>query len=368
MRIAVLHHGDDTTNDYAAYLSAVLEEKATGNQYAVTDYYAVKRFPDTLPAGNMVMHIVSDAGSRLALQYWYRVKLPHIFSRLKIDRVIGMYGITAETALPQVLVLPDTGYASAHKESPAWRQFASKRLQKSLAASGKVLAYSQAAAATLAGWNASLAAKTVVVPFSAGPQYKPLEWHDKLYVKSRFADNREFFAAILQDDDIDGFTNLLKAFSRFKKWQNSGMQLILLPKEEVFASSIETKLQTYKYRTDVKLINDADKRDTAEIIGTCYALLHLPRHDGDLLPVVAAMQCGTPVIAATTPSLQEYCGTCAVLTDATDPDSLGNALISLYKDEPLRSKLSDAALEKAPDYSYEAASEQIWQLAAEGNL
>lgn len=368
MRIGVLHHGNDTTNDYAAYLSALLDEKAAGNQYAVTDYYSVKRYPDTMPAGNMVLHIVNDAGSQLALQYWYRVKLPHIFSRLKADRIIGMYGIAAYTTLPQLLVLPDMAYVSADRNNPAWRQFATKRLQQSLAGAEQVLVSSTAAADAIIRKYAGLAGKTIVVPFSAGPLYKPMEWHDKLYVKSRFAENREFFSAILQDDDLDNFTLLLKAFSKFKKWQNSSMQLILLPKEDVFSPDIESKLQTYKYRQDVKLLNDADKRETAELIGTSYAVVHLPRHDADLWPVVAAMQCGTPLITCDTPSVQEYCGDCAVFAATAEPDSLGDALIRLYKDEPLRSKLSDAALEKATQYSYETTADRLWRLAEQGTL
>jgi len=192
--------------------------------------------------------------------------------------------------------------------------------------------------------------------------FKPMEWHDKLYIKSRFSENKEYFVAVLPDGNEKIFTELLKAFSKFKKWQQSNMQLLLLPKEESFSSQIENKLSLYKYRDDVKLINDAENKEIADIIATAYALLHTPYSDADLWPVSAAVQCSIPVIGFNTESMQEYCGKAAILVNERSEEAFGEELIHLYKDETLRNKMSEAAVERVQFYQQKEIAVKLWQV------
>jgi glycosyltransferase involved in cell wall biosynthesis len=140
------------------------------------------------------------------------------------------------------------------------------------------------------------------------------------------------------------------------------MQLLLLPKEEAFSSSIENKLDLYKYKSDIKLINDADNKETANIIATAYALLHITIKDSDLWPVSAALQCGTPVLAYYTESMQEYCGEAGLFVKERNHESFGDHLITLYKDETLRAKMSETAIERAKDYNQKDHAEKLWEL------
>ena len=81
MRIAVLHHGNDFSNDYAAYLSGLLDETAAANDFVVKDYHYLRLTKDPLPAASLLMHIVIPAESNFAITYWYNVKLPAIFKK-----------------------------------------------------------------------------------------------------------------------------------------------------------------------------------------------------------------------------------------------------------------------------------------------
>ena len=58
-------------------------------------------------------------------------------------------------------------------------------------------------------------------------------------IKAMQADNNEYFISILKDDNEEDFTLLLRAFSKFKKWQQSSMKLLLLPKYETFDKNIQ---------------------------------------------------------------------------------------------------------------------------------
>ena len=100
--------------------------------------------------------------------------------------------------------------------------------------------------------------KLQIIRFAAPENFRKFEWHEKIMIKAMQADNNDYFLSILNDDDEDNFTFLLHAFSKFKKWQQSSMKLLLLPKYEAFDKKIFEKLKTYKYREDVRLLENLE--------------------------------------------------------------------------------------------------------------
>jgi glycosyltransferase involved in cell wall biosynthesis len=361
MRIGVIHHSDDVSNDYAAYVAALIDSTAEQNGYTINDYEQLLRFREQLPGENTFMHIVIPAAKKFSLKYWYNAKLPKIAKKYRLDKLICTYGTGVNSNVPQLLLFPDVTLLKEEKKL-LWQEYASKNLQKSTENSSSIITYSNVAKEKLENATAIDQQKTFVMPYSVNELFQPMEWHDKLYIKSRFSQNAEYFVAVLPDNDEKSFVELLKAFSKFKKWQQSGMQLLLLPKEEAFSSAIENKLDLYKYKNDVKLINDADNKETANIIATAYGLLHITSKDSDLWPISAALQCGAPVLAYYTESMQEYCGEAGLFVKERSFEAFGDHLITLYKDETLRNKMSEAAIEKAKSYNQKIHSEKLWQL------
>ncbi len=361
MYIAVIHHSHDFSNDYAAYLSKLLDDTATEYSYEARDYHHQQVVKDPLPKENLLLHIVIPATGSFLLKYWYGVKLPSIFKKYKIEKVLCLYATCTSSKVPQLLIFPGTELLQPDKKMQFWKQFAAKRLKKSIQTAKHIITYSNHAKKILQDLGGNDNNKKLVLPYTVNEIFKPLEWHDKLYIKSRFADNKEYFISVLGDNDEKSFTALLKAFSKFKKWQQSSMQLILLPKEEAFANIIYDKLDTYKYKDDVKLVNDADKKETADLMASAYAFLHIAAEDADLLAVTAALQSATPVIAYYTESLQEYCGDAAILVKEPGFEAFGDQLTQLYKNETLRSEMSEAAIKSAETLQQKEHAAALWQ-------
>ncbi len=337
MRIAVIHHNEDLSNDYAAYLSTLLDNTAEENGYAVKDYEQLLRFREPLQGENVLLHIIIPASGKFSLRHWYNVKLSKIIKKYRLDKVLCNYGISVNSNISQLLLIPDKDLLHASKEMSLWKQYASKHLKKNIAKVQMILTYSVVIKNALKELTATEEQKIFMLPYTVNELFKPMEWHDKLYIKSRFAENKEYFVAVLPDDNEKMFTELL-------------------------SSRIEDKLTTYKYRDDVKLINDAENKETADIIATAYALLHTPFSDADLWPVSAALQCGTPVIGFYTESMQEYCGKAVILVNERSHEAFGDELIHLYKDETLRNQMSEAAVDRAQFYQQKENAAKLWQL------
>jgi glycosyltransferase involved in cell wall biosynthesis len=362
MRIALIHHSDDITNDYGAYLAALLDETAKEKAYVIKDYDHLVNARESIKEENTLLHIVIPANSSFSLKYWYRYKLPRVFKKYRIDLGVCLYGVCASSAVKQVLVVPDTALLQPQKGMLLWQQMAAVRIKESLKIAASVFTYSHASAQTINALVQNISNKISVIPYTAPEIFVPMEWHNKLYVKSRYAQNKEYFIAILPDNDEAVFVDLLKAYSKFKKWQQSNMKLVLLPKEEGFSVTLENKLNTYKYREDVNLVNDADRKDTADLVAAAYALLHPAVNDADLWPVIIALQCNTPIITTDLASVKEYAGAAAVYTAAKDHEAFGDNLNRLYKEEEQKTKMVEVAALQTAGYKQQDHTELLWQI------
>src|SRR5262245_23655061 len=129
MRIALIHHSDDITNDFEAYLAALIDAAATTNNYIIKDYDTVKRYNEPIQGTDILLHIVIPANSNFALKYWYSVKLPSILRKYAIEEVLCMYGIAVQSTIKKILVLPDISLLAMSKTMNVWQKFASKNLQ-----------------------------------------------------------------------------------------------------------------------------------------------------------------------------------------------------------------------------------------------
>lgn len=80
-------------------------------------------------------------------------------------------------------------------------------------------------------------------------------------------------------------------------------------------------------------------------------------YEGFGFPVLEAMACETPVVAASTSSLPELAGDAALLVDPTDTAALTAALARVLTDEALRAELIARGLAQMQRFSWERAAE-----------
>ncbi|MBV4359152.1 glycosyltransferase [Pinibacter aurantiacus] len=210
--------------------------------------------------------------------------------------------------------------------------FNKKNLKSALQKAAKVIVPSEHYKTLIQ--NESSENKIQVIKPHASPFARPLSWEEKQQVKDKYTSGKDYFVSIISGEKHE-FVNLLKAFTIFKKWQQSSMQLIIIHDEN--AHQDFSKLETYKHKSDVHLLQLSEE-EKLQVLASAYACMHAVTQESIPFVVINAIFCETPIITSDLPAIKEMAGDAALYASATNVEDISRNMITIYKDETLRKK------------------------------
>lgn len=171
-----------------------------------------------------------------------------------------------------------------------------------------------------------------------GLSFKPVGWDKREYIKQQYAAGREYFYCSLFNTPLQQLTSMLKAFSLFKKWQNSSVKLLLTEAEGI-SKEVTKLLEHYRYRNDVVLLEKNNFNDEADIAATAFAILYMPAEDYTGLRILNYLQAEVPVITHQTGAIKEMAGDGVVYCESANIEDIANKMKVIYKDEKFRTQV-----------------------------
>lgn len=316
-------------------------------------------------AENVMPVLVSPAARHpLLWKIWYDLRVPAVLKKYKADLFVSPDGFCSlTTSVPQCLVLHDLAYRHDASFLPApQRLFYKRYIPKMIAKAERVLTVSEFSKRDiLAAFPKTDPSKISVVYNGVREGFAPLDFAARGIIKSRYTGGKEYFLYTGSVHPRKNLVNLLKAFSLFKKRQQSQFKLVMAGRLAWQRETFTKLLSTYKYRDDVVLTGYLPELELAGLMGAAYGLVYPSLFEGFGLPVLEAMQCEVPVITSAGSSMEEIAGPAALYCDPRDPASIAEQLMRLYKDERGRRELIEKGKEAAKRFSWEKTAEGVWE-------
>ncbi|HJU46093.1 MAG TPA: hypothetical protein VJ647_04870 [Chitinophagaceae bacterium] len=116
-----------------------------------------------------------------------------------------------------------------------------------------------------------------------------MEWEEREQIKEKYAGGTEYFLYTGPVYPPDTLVILLKAFSHFKKWQQSNMKLVLAGAVNRKTKQLKEKLATYRYREDVGIIEDPADETLHELTAGAYAQISIDKPEEELARHLVAL-------------------------------------------------------------------------------
>ena len=308
--------------------------------------------------------VLRDSFNLFTIKYWYDFQVPHALRNIKVDLWIQLNGFCSlTTKIPQILLVQSSPFLQ-DQQAIVWynrwyHQFLSKKFIKK---ANSLIALTETAKKDLIVHHQLKAIQINVINAAADAAYQPLEWQDKEQVKDGFTDGREYFLFKSDDQSEENVLNMFKAFSYFKKWQQSNMKLLVLLRPSSEYHKVETKIKTYKYREDVILLNHLSTEQLVRITSTAYAIIIPSSYFSSGQSLLNAMKSEVPIIVDKLPVNQEIGGAAVLSVNFSDPEEMAKGMLTLYKDETKRNSLIKSGLEQVATYNWDKAADQFWQI------
>lgn len=297
--------------------------------------------------------------------------LARLSERWKADIVQASYVAPYRLRCPVVVSVHDVSFRR-FPEYFSWRDrlLFSTLLESSLRRAAAILTLSSHAQDEIRYFYPKLRAPVHVVPAAPSEVFRPLDSGTVSRTLSRHHVRRPFFLAVGNVQPRKNLVRLVQAFAEVQRGRPD-VQLVLVGPSGFRASSLHDTIVGLGLADAVRLLGYVSDDDLAGLYNGAIALVYPSVYEGFGLPVVEAMACGRPVIAANTSSLPEVAGDAALLVDPFDVSALSAAMERLLANPDEAKELAGRGLARVPQFSWRrtaAAALAAFEVARSSNL
>lgn len=221
-----------------------------------------------------------------------------------------------------------------------------------VAASRRVLSISEATKQDLCRLFRVSPSQVVVTHLAAADVFRPATDRQVAETRAKYGLGNAYFVAVGSNKPHKNLSMVIRAFADFRSGAGSSCQLAHVgpwdaryPEPREAANAIAADA--------VRFLGVVPDEDLAALYTGAVALLFPSLYEGFGLPVVEAMKCGTPVLCSDRSSVPEVAGDAAWVLDPTQTAEWCDAMRKVAENPALRSKLSQASVRRAAEFTWE---------------
>ena len=147
--------------------------------------------------------------------------------------------------------------------------------------------------------------------------------------------------------------NLVRLVEAWARMQPRSFPLVIAGYWSEAYPEVKRRIEGLGLGGAVRLVGPMREEDLPALYSGALLFTFPSEYEGFGLPVLEAMACGVPVVAARVSSLPEVAGDAALFVDPRDLDALAQRMDELLGNEGLRKHLAEKGLERAREFSWE---------------
>ena len=322
-------------------------------------------FPSSSIYGPNVTPLVYGPPARHPFLYyiWFHVVLPKVLKKHKADVFFSPDGYLALGAnLPQVPVIHDLNF----EHFPALfgkldRWFYHTFFPKYARRANRIVAISDFTRQDLVATYGISTDKMDVVYNGVSADVQPSSPSEMQVFQKKHGIQQPYFAFVGGLYPRKNLIGMVKAFDAFKSQTGLPHEFIIAGSPYKESQPLFETVKTLPYASSIRFLGRLPERSEVNaLLSGATALMYVSLFEGFGLPIIEAMQCGTPVITGKTSAMPEIAGDAALLADANDTQDMVNAMKKLAVSEDIRRQMIEKGKQRASEFQWEKTAEGVY--------
>jgi glycosyltransferase involved in cell wall biosynthesis len=296
---------------------------------------------------------------------WFQWSVKNYLNQQKADLFISPDGfMTIGVKIPTLLVVHDIAFEHFPQQvnwltSIYYRHF-SAQFARAADRIATVSAYSKN---DLIAQYQIPSEKIDVVFNGANEIFSPLNLEIQKKVRQRYTEGQDFFLYTGSIHPRKNLHRILLAFDHFKDHNNNHVKMLIVGRRAWQYGAVMEVYNKMKHKSEVIFTGHIQPEELSRIMGSAIALVYTSLFEGFGIPIIEAMQCGTPVITSNVSAMPETAGQAALLVNPHDAKEISKAMTLIYEDKILEARLRNLGIEQAKKFSWNNTAEALWQSA-----
>lgn len=300
---------------------------------------------------------------RRLTQFWQRLRAPLPVEAFtgRIDVLHAPDFVMPPTLAPSLLTIHDLSFLIYPQFAvPSMVRYLSTAVPRSVRRASMLLADSEATRRDLARLLHVPSERVTVVYPGVSAAFRPLPPDVYEPVRRRYGLPDEFLLFVSTLNPRKNVVRIVEAFAALiADGRRPALRLVLAGQRGWLYDEIFATIDRLQLGARVHVLDFVDDSDLPALYNAAAACVYPSLYEGFGLPALEALACGTPLVTARNSSLTEVAEGAAMLADAEDVESIANGIARILDDAALRARLRAAGLERAKQFTWERAAEQV---------
>lgn len=298
----------------------------------------------------------------LLYRLWFNMRLPRKLKALQADAFISPDGFLAlRSDVPTLAVIHDLNFEHHPQDLPrAYRHYYRTYFPRFARHARRIVTVSAFSRADLVRTYGVPADRIDVVHNGVGEVFRPLDDGEKAAARARWTGGHPYFVCVGSLNPRKNLARTLRAFDTLLTAQPSELRLLVVGEPMWRDGHLDAALASMRHRHRVVFTGRLQQRELHHALGAAMALLFVSYFEGFGIPLVEAMRCGVPAVAANATSLPEVAGDAALYCDPYDVADITRAMAEIRDDAQLRRRLGEAGVARSAMYTWDRTAEGLW--------
>ncbi len=329
-------------------------------------FFFDRKFDSRFVFGENVTPVVLNPPARHPILFyiWNEISVTRALKKYKADIYFSPDGyLSLKTNVKQVNVIHDINFEHNPQDVPkAIRNYLRKYFPKFAKKAEHVITVSDYSKQDICTTYSIPKEKITAIWNAASTVFTPVKEQKRKDIQVTYSNGKPYFLFVGAVHPRKNLSRLIPAFEQFKKEHPEDEHQLLIVGEALFSNSFGEVVISEEMKKHIHFTGHLSLEELALVMASASVFTFVPYFEGFGIPMVEAMQCGTPILAGNLTSLPEVGGDAVVYCDPMNIDDIAAKLALIANNEALKEEYSQKGLERSQLFSWNKSAEKVWEI------